>query len=175
MTVSRKKAEKDKEQTKQDVEVSVKGIKQPELPVFEGVIAKFEDWEVVFDAFIGTSRIDPKLKMLYLKNSLSGEALKLVEGYKPSEMGYAKAREALTDKYGGKTRRIRHGLNDIRQFSNIAEGDTRRLEQYADKCPRVEGRTRSPCPRRLPWPVNDPADLDPTRSASAYLRTEPPF
>ncbi|KAF0305916.1 Superoxide dismutase [Cu-Zn] [Amphibalanus amphitrite] len=133
MTVSRKKTEKDKEQTKQDVEVSVKGIKQPELPVFEGVIAKFEDWEVVFDAFIGTSRIDPKLKMLYLKNSLSGEALKLVEGYKPSEMGYAKAREALTDKYGGKTRRIRHGLNDIRQFSNIAEGDTRRLEQYADK------------------------------------------
>ncbi|KAF0288440.1 hypothetical protein FJT64_013218 [Amphibalanus amphitrite] len=133
MTVSRKKTEKDKEQTKQDVEVSVKGIKQPGLPVFEGVIAKFEGWEVVFDAFIGTSRIDPKLKMLYLKNSLSGEALKLVEGYKPSEMGYAKAREALTDKYGGKTRRIRHGLNDIRQFSNIAEGDTRRLEQYADK------------------------------------------
>ena len=78
----------------------MKGIKQPDLPVFEGVISKFEDWEAVFDSFIGSSGIESTLKKLYLKNSLSGEALKLVEGYKPSEMGYAKAREALTDKYG---------------------------------------------------------------------------
>ena len=128
MSVCKTRTEKESEQTKQNVEATVRGIKQPELPVFEGIVAKFGDWEVVFDAFIGSVKIEPKLKMLYLKNSLSGEALKLVEGYKPSERSYEKAREALTDKYGGKTRRIRHDLNEIRQCSNIAEGDTRRLE-----------------------------------------------
>ena len=90
--------------------------------MFEGQAAKFEDWESVFDTFIGDTDMDPKLKMLYLKNSLAGEALKIVEGYRPTEAGYNKARQRLTDKCGGRTKRIRNELNEIRNFSNIAEG-----------------------------------------------------
>ena len=125
------KNDKTTEQRKKEGECTVKGIKQPELPVFAGNAAKFEDWETVFDAFIGKTDMEPKLKMLYLKNSLAGEALKLVEGYRPS--GYEKARDQLTDKYGGKTRRIRQELNEIRHFPNITDGDTMRLEQFADR------------------------------------------
>ena len=131
--VSEKSDKTAAEKKKKEGECSVKGIKQPELPVFEGNSAIYEDWEAVFDAFIGNSGMDPKLKMLYLKNSLAGETLKLIEGYRPSEAGYAKAREQLKDKYGGKTRRIRHEIHEIRHFSSIAERDTKRLEQFADK------------------------------------------
>lgn len=114
-------------------EFAVKGIKQPELPTFEGDVAKFEDWEAVFDAFVGTTDMDDKLKMLYLKNALTGPALKLVEGYRPSEAGYEAARRQLTDKYGGKARRIRNELNQVRLFPTIAEGDTCRLEEFANR------------------------------------------
>ena len=80
MAVFRENIEKTQQIKKQDVKVTVKGIKQPDLPVFEGVIAKFEDWEVVFDSFIGSSGIGPEFKMFYQKNSLSDKALKLIEG-----------------------------------------------------------------------------------------------
>ena len=49
---SNKKAADEKEKPSDS---TLKGIKQPDLPMFDGNASRFEDWEAVFDAFIGDS------------------------------------------------------------------------------------------------------------------------
>ena len=72
-------------------------------------------------------------QMVYLKNSLRGEPLRIAERYRLTEAGYLKAREELERKYGGLTRRVRNEMHDIRRYPKITENDTIRLEEYSDK------------------------------------------
>ena len=130
---SDRKKEKEKDQTRQEAnETTIKGIKPPDLPNFDGRKG-YSDWCAIFDAFVDNAKVSAELKMVYLKNSLSGDPLRIVERYRLTETGYTKAREELEKKYGGWERRVRNEMNEIRSFLKIDENDTNRLEEYSDK------------------------------------------
>ena len=109
------------------------GLKRPQLPVFAGEPNKYEDWRATFDAFVTIENVPGKFKMMQLKNCLAGDALKLVDRYRPSDIGFTKAMTELERKYGGVSRRIRHQLEEIRSIRPVRPGATRDLEELADR------------------------------------------
>ena len=109
------------------------GLKRPQLPVFGGEPNRYEDWRATFDAFVSIENVPGKFKMMQLKNSLAGDALKLVERYRPSDNGFTKAMQELERKYGGVSRRIRHQPEEIRSIRSVRPSATRDLEELADR------------------------------------------
>ena len=109
------------------------GLKRPQLPVFTGETNRYEDWRATFDAFVTIENVPGKFKMMQLKNCLAGDALKLVDRYRPSDIGFTKAMAELERKYGGVSRRIRHQLEEIRSIRPVRPGATRDLEELADR------------------------------------------
>ena len=107
------------------------GLKNPQLPVFAG--DDFEDWKVTFDTFVDYEDISDKFKMIQLKSRLTGEPLKLVRRYNPTETGYAKARSELERKYGGSGRRIQRQLDEIRTMRRMRAGNCEDLDDLADR------------------------------------------
>ncbi|XP_043219102.1 uncharacterized protein LOC122380185 [Amphibalanus amphitrite] len=94
---------------------------------------QFSDWSEMFNAFVDSEKIPAKFKMIYMKNYLAGEPLRIVERYRPTETGYAKAKEELDKKYGGKMFKIRNELDSIRRTRPIQVDETKRLEEFSDR------------------------------------------
>ena len=56
-----------------------KGIKKPALTVFSGDKDLYHDWKAQFEIFVERMQVPAKIKMMMLKNSLSGKPLRVVE------------------------------------------------------------------------------------------------
>ena len=118
---------------KHQTEYTIPGLKKPELSVFSGDQMQYSDWSEMFNAFVDSENIPAKLKMIYLKNYLAGEPLRIVERYRPTETGYTKAKGELEKKYGGTIRKIRNELDAIRRTRPIQVDETKRLEEFSDR------------------------------------------
>ncbi|XP_077954084.1 uncharacterized protein LOC144391338 [Gasterosteus aculeatus] len=82
--------------------LSMNRLPAPEPPKFSGEALKYVDWKMSFMALIDHQPLPAHEKMFYLKNYLSGEARKAVEGffYRNSEEAYHGALKVLEERYG---------------------------------------------------------------------------
>ena len=116
-----------------DLERFLKELKKPSLAMFSGDRELYHDWRMQIDIFIHQMRVSPKIKMLMLKNSLSGKPLKVVEnlGYTPKQ--YKTALKKLDQKYGGEKRLLQRYIETILQTTTIREENLRELEIFSDR------------------------------------------
>ena len=102
------------------------------IPVFNGDKLKFQQWFAAFSSCVDQTSMDPHFKMLRLKGCLEGEAAETVKGLGYSEVAYEAAKKRLTRKYGGDRRNVQAHLDGLRRMRQIAEGNPKELERFAD-------------------------------------------
>ena len=76
-------------------------------------IRKHESWKSAFISCVDRSPATAEYKLLRLRNSLEGEALKVIESLGHSPATYDVAKERLGRKYGGMQRQIVLRLEEI--------------------------------------------------------------
>ena len=94
-------------------------LKRVAIPVFSGNKKTFENWKAVFTACIDMAPATPEYKLLQLRQYLSGEALKVIEGLGHSGFAYEAAKERLDRKFGGERRKIAITIEELENFRPI--------------------------------------------------------
>ena len=107
-------------------------LKRIELPIFSGDKKGYADWKAAFTACIDSSRLPPEMKLLHLKQYLSGDALKAIDGVGHSEEAYRIAKTRLEHKFGGKRRQTTLLLEQIDQFKPLKTNSASELERFSD-------------------------------------------
>ena len=92
-----------------------KQLTRVSIPVFKGDKRSYESWKAAFIACIDQAPATPEYKLLQLRQYLSGEALKVVEGLGHSAAAYEAAKDRLERKYGGQRRRVNLYLDELDQ------------------------------------------------------------
>ena len=103
-----------------------------EIPTFDGNKRSYEPWKATFMACIHNAAIEPTMKLLQLRQYLSGDALKCIEqlGYSPE--AYVKALERLERKFGGQRRQVAVQLEELERFPPLQRYRAQELERLAD-------------------------------------------
>ncbi|XP_057700916.1 uncharacterized protein LOC130921262 [Corythoichthys intestinalis] len=106
----------------------------PEPAMFSGDPLKFLDFKMAFTALIDKRPISSCEKMLYLKNYLTGEARKAVEGffYRCSEDAYIAAWSVLKDRYGNPFVVQKAFRDKLVKWPKIGPSDCFALRDFAD-------------------------------------------
>ena len=91
----------------------------------------YQNWKAAFTACIDQAPATGKYKLLQLRQCLSGEALKAIEGLGHSAAAYQAAKERLERKFGGQCRQVALYLEEIDQFRPVRPGNYKDLECYA--------------------------------------------
>jgi len=107
-------------------------MKPISIPVFNGDKRRYESWKAVFSACIDRAPATPEYKLLQLKQYVSGEAEKAIEGLGHSGYAYEIAKQRLERKFGGHRRRVALYLEDLENFRPIRPGVAKDLEKFAD-------------------------------------------
>ena len=81
-------------------------LKRVQIPIFAGDKRAYPSWRAAFIACIDSAPATGEYKLLQLRQSLPGEALKAIENLGHSAVAYEAAKERLDRKYGGKRRQI---------------------------------------------------------------------
>ena len=107
-------------------------LERIKLPRFEGKKDNYFTWKSAFDACVDASNVNPEIKLLHLRQSLQGEALKSIEGLGHSASAYKKSLEVLEKKFGGTRRRTAMYLEKVNKFTPMKGENTSELERLAD-------------------------------------------
>ena len=107
-------------------------LKKVSIPKFSGNVRQYENWKATFSACIDNANVAEQLKLLQLREYLSGEALNVIDGLGHSESAYQIAKERLERKYGGKRRNIALYLEEITKFKPIRQNNSEDIEKLAD-------------------------------------------
>ena len=91
-----------------DISTALAEVKLPklELKKFRGDILEYEAWWDVFLLIHESTTIPTISKFVYLKSCLEGEAAQAIAGLKVSEANYETAIEIITNRFGGKDKRV---------------------------------------------------------------------
>ena len=116
----------------ENIDSMFRGLRKPELTTFTGEKELYHDWRAQFDIFVDQTNVPAKVKMMMLKNSVSGKALKIIErlGYTPVQ--YKAALEKLEQKFGGEKRLLQRQLDNILQHPELSEDNLKQLEIFSD-------------------------------------------
>ena len=109
-----------------------KQLTRVSIPVFKGDKRSYESWKAAFIACIDQAPATPEYKLLQLRQYLSGEALKVVEGLGHSAAAYEAAKDRLERKYGGQRRRVNLYLDELDNFRPVKPGNAKDLDNFAD-------------------------------------------
>ena len=90
-------------------------LKWISIPVFDGKVHAYHSWRAAFDTCVDQSPCSAEYKMLHLRQSLLGDALKAIETLGFSRNGYVAAKNLLDRKYGGERRKL---MVQREEFSN---------------------------------------------------------
>ncbi|KAJ8015422.1 hypothetical protein DPEC_G00025950 [Dallia pectoralis] len=114
--------------------LSINRLPAPEPPKFSGEALKYVDWKMSFMALIGHQPLPVHEKMFYLKNYLSGEARKAVEGffYRNSEEAYQGALKVLEERYGNHFIVQRAFRDKLMKWPKVGSSDPAALREFAD-------------------------------------------
>jgi len=82
-------------------------LKPLKVPTFSGDKQKFEDFWARFKSLVDESVEPENLKMVGLRQCLTGNALEVIRGLGVTTPEYEKAKEILKSKYGGARRLLR--------------------------------------------------------------------
>ena len=109
-----------------------KQLKRVSIPVFSGDKKNYDSWKAAFDACVDQAPATPEYKLLQLRQYLSGEALRAIEGLGHSKFSYEAAKERLERKFGGTRRKVLKYLDDLDNFRPIREDCPKDIERFAD-------------------------------------------
>ncbi|KAJ8002870.1 hypothetical protein DPEC_G00163450 [Dallia pectoralis] len=114
--------------------LSINRLPAPEPPKFSGEALKYVDWKMSFMALIGHQPLPVHEKMFYIKNYLSGEARKAVEGffYRNSEEAYQGALKVLEERYGNHFIVQRAFRDKLMKWPKVGSSDPAALREFAD-------------------------------------------
>ena len=107
-------------------------LKRVAIPVFSGNKKTFENWKAVFTACIDMAPATPEYKLLQLRQYLSGEALKVIDGLGHSGFAHEAAKERLDRKFGGERRKIAITIEELENFRPIRPDNSKDIENFAD-------------------------------------------
>ena len=86
------------------------------IPEFTGDKKTYQSWKAAFYSWVDNAPATPEYKLLQLRTSVKGEALKLIEGLGHSAAAYESAKERLERKYGGLRPQIAINLDELDNF-----------------------------------------------------------
>ena len=91
-----------------DISTALAEVKLPklELTKYRGDVLEYESWWDVFLLIHESTTIPTISKFVYLKSCLEGEAAQAIAGLKVSEANYGTAIDIITNRFGGKDKRI---------------------------------------------------------------------
>ena len=92
----------------------------------------YENWKAAFNACIDQAPATAEYKLLQLRQYLSGEALKAIEGLGHSSFSYEVAKERLERKYGGRRRKVMMYLDELDNSKPIREDHPKDVERFSD-------------------------------------------
>ena len=107
-------------------------LKKIAIPTFSGNIRDYENWKATFTACIDDAPASAEYKLLQLRQYLSGDALRVIDGLGHSKTAYNVAKERLERKYGGNRRRTALYLEEVDQFKTVRINNADDLERFAD-------------------------------------------
>lgn len=104
------------------------------IPVFSGDPLKYKSWISAFELLIGSQRINPSQKLIYLQQYLAGEALSSVEGclILHTESSYEEALAVLKRRFGHHHTIAQAFRNKMDQWPSIGASDVKALREYSD-------------------------------------------
>ena len=107
-------------------------LKRVAVPVFSGSKKEYENWKASFMACIDQAPATGEYKLLQLRQYLTGDALKAIEGFGHSAAAYETAKERLDRKLGGRRRQLAIYLEELENIKPIRNGNAKDLENFAD-------------------------------------------
>lgn len=114
--------------------LSMNRLPTPEPPKFSGETLKYIDWKMSFMTLIDRQPLPAHEKMFYLKNYLSRDARKAVEGffYRSSEEAYQGALKVLEERYGNSFIVQKAYRDKLMKWPRIGTSDPAALREFAD-------------------------------------------
>ena len=109
-----------------------KQLKRVTIPVFTGDKKTYQSWKAAFTACVDNAPATAEYKLLQLRQSLAGEALRTIENLGHSATAYHTAKERLERKFGGHRRQIALYLEEVDNFRPICLGNYKEIEKFAD-------------------------------------------
>ena len=109
-----------------------KQLKRVSVPTFNGDKKMYETWKSAFTACIDQAPATAEYKLLQMRQYLTGDALKCIEGLGHSKFAYEAAKERLERKFGGNRRKVLKYLDDLDNMKPIREDNPRDVEKFTD-------------------------------------------
>ena len=107
-------------------------LRKVKIPTFEGDKHTYATWKAAFTVCVDSQPISPELKLLQLRQCLTGPPLKSIESFGYSAAAYQAAITRLEQKYGGDRRQAAVHLEALDNFQPIRQGRAKELEKFAD-------------------------------------------
>ena len=107
-------------------------LKRVQMPVFYGDKRLYQSWKAAFLACIRTAPVIAEYKLLQMQQYLAGEALYAIDSLGHSAPAYEVAKERLERKFRGKRRQLLIYFEDLGNFPQIRDGNSKDLEQFSD-------------------------------------------
>ena len=102
------------------------------IPVFNGDKHHYESWKAAFTACVDNTFSTPEYKLLLLRQSLTGEALRVIQGLGHSAAAHDVAKERLERMFGGESRCLVLRMEEIANMWPVRSNNAKDLEKYAD-------------------------------------------
>ena len=100
-----------------------KQLSRVSIPVFNGDKHLYEGWKAAFTACVDNTSSTPEYKLLQLRQSLTGEALKVVQGLGHSATAYEVAKQGKTGEKIWRKKKV--DSNKIRRAGQHSPGETK--------------------------------------------------
>ena len=107
-------------------------LKRVSIPTFSGNVREYENWRAIFVACIDNADVPDEYKLLQLRQYLTGDALKVIDGLGHSKSAFSVAKERLERKFGGARRSTALYLEEVDQFRPIRANQADDIEKFAD-------------------------------------------
>ena len=108
-------------------------LKKIEIPMFSGQKTMYDSWLTAFRICVDQPPLSPELKLLQLRQYLSGQPIAIIETYGFSAEAHAAALDHHDKKYGGEKRKTAVHMEALYRFPPISDqGTASEFERFAD-------------------------------------------
>ena len=107
-------------------------LERIKIPILTGEKGTYETWKAAFTTCIHEQPMTDEVKLLRLRQCLSGAPLTTIEAYGYSAAAYRSAVQRLEQKYGGQRRRAASHMDALTKVPVLYAGNGSGLEKFAD-------------------------------------------
>ena len=116
----------------QPVDEVFRQLRSIKIPVFSGEKKQYTSWKAAFTACVGSSSASPELKLLHLRQYLSGEALSSIDSLGYTASAYQAAMNRLDRKFGGEQRQVTLQYEQVEAFPPVRVRRASDLQCFAN-------------------------------------------